>query len=564
MSERRRDFDERDDLDERDDERRPRDREQATRREEFDDDGPDLGSRRDARRRDLDDEEDDPVEPEPPRPSPLARLILPVGGGILAGVAVLSAAVVFLGGDAGQIAPTAPQIVATGPQLPPAPQMAPTAPAPASGLAPGFGQQQMAQVAPPRPTAPAPVASAPGQPPAQPPGVAALPSAPPMDAPPMPMPVTSASPARTEDSVIRGLTAEVQAFRERVAGLERLLQEQTRRMSDLNQDMSRQRQGNQALLAGIADLRAEIDEREAEIERLRSAMQRVMVANAAQEVAARAASPGASPPSAPAAPAAPAAQPAPSAPAAPAAPQAQEQRRPPVVQIPVRFANFNGFTRLTLAFPAEPVYDVDQAGDEVRVRFLGGELPSLLGLPAQIRNIESISTMPGMMEIRVAEGVPVRHAMLGSQVALSFYNRGTTPPETAGAAPRPRRPESTTEAGGSPAQEPRPPRVETPAAPVAAPAPAPVVPPAAPRPAAAETPQPSRPPAAPPAVAQVDLSGLRLRSVSRRAVLIETEDGEIHRVELGQTLPGVSAVAQEVRRDGDVWVLVTSGGILRP
>jgi hypothetical protein len=52
--------------------------------------------------------------------------------------------------------------------------------------------------------------------------------------------------------------------------------------------------------------------------------------------------------------------------------------------------------------------------------------------------------------------------------------------------------------------------------------------------------------------------------VSRRAVLVETKDGEIHRVELGQTLPGVSAVAQEVRRDGDVWVLVTSGGILRP
>jgi hypothetical protein len=67
-----------------------------------------------------------------------------------------------------------------------------------------------------------------------------------------------------------------------------------------------------------------------------------------------------------------------------------------------------------------------------------------------------------------------------------------------------------------------------------------------------------------PQAAKVDLSGLKLRSVSRRAVLIETGDGEIHRVELGQTLPGMSVVAQEVRRDGDVWVLITSEGILRP
>jgi hypothetical protein len=332
--------------------------------------------------------------------------------------------------------------------------------------------------------------------------------------------------------------------------------------------MSRQRQGNQALLAGIADLRAEIDEREAEIERLRSAMQRVMVANAAQEAAARAAAPQAS------APAAPVAQPAQPA-SASATPPAQEQRRPPATQVPVRFANFNGFTRLTLAFAAEPVYDVDQSGDEVRVRFLGGELPSLLGLPAQTRNIESIATMPGMMEIRVAEGVNVRHAMLGTQVALTFHNRGLTPPESAGQPPRPRRPESSPDAGASPPSEPRTPPSETAAvAPSAPPRPASQETRPAPQETAAASPRataPTPPPAptqaampVPAQAAQVGLSGLRLRSVSRRAVLVETEDGEIHRVELGQTLPGVSAVAQEVRRDGDVWVLVTSGGILRP
>jgi hypothetical protein len=558
MSERRRDFDERDDLDGHDDERRSRER--ASRRDDFDDDGPDLESRRDTRRRDLDDEEDDPVEPEPPRPSLLSKLILPVGGGLLAGAAVLSAAVVFLGGDEGPITPTAPQIVATGPQGSQAPQGVPSAPGPAPGLAPGFGQQQMAQVTPPRPAAPppmvptpaplsAPVQASPGPFPVAP----AVPAATVAEAVQVPSPVPPTAPARVEEPVIRELTGEVRAFRERVVELERLLQEQSRRMSDLNQDVSRQRQGNQALLAGIADLRAEIDEREAEIERLRSAMQRVMVANAAQEVAARTAAPQASTP------AAPAAQPAQSTPAS-ATPAAQEQRRPPVTQVPVRFANFNGFTRLTLAFPAEPVYDVDQSGDEVRVRFLGGELPSLLGLPAQIRNIESIATTPGVMEIRVAEGVNVRHAMLGTQVALTFHNRGLTPPETAGQPPRPRRPEPTPAAGASPPQEPNAPSSEpAAAAPSASPRADAPTPPAPPQSASRQATAPVQPQAA-----QVDLSGLRLRSVSRRAVLIETEDGEIHRVELGQTLPGVSAIAQEVRRDGDVWVLVTSGGVLRP
>jgi len=76
------------------------------------------------------------------------------------------------------------------------------------------------------------------------------------------------------------------------------------------------------------------------------------------------------------------------------------------------------------------------------------------------------------------------------------------------------------------------------------------------RPAAA-APAPARQSAAP----ARSLDGYALRGVSRDAAMVETPAGLL-RVELGKTIAG-AGVAREIRREGDSWVLVTSGGVIR-
>lgn len=77
----------------------------------------------------------------------------------------------------------------------------------------------------------------------------------------------------------------------------------------------------------------------------------------------------------------------------------------------------------------------------------------------------------------------------------------------------------------------------------------------APRPQAAQV----RPAASPNRV----LQGWTLRGVSRTEVLVERAGGELLKIEIGKSLPGVGNV-QSVRRYQDTWEVVTSGGIVRP
>jgi pyruvate/2-oxoglutarate dehydrogenase complex dihydrolipoamide acyltransferase (E2) component len=113
------------------------------------------------------------------------------------------------------------------------------------------------------------------------------------------------------------------------------------------------------------------------------------------------------------------------------------------------------------------------------------------------------------------------------------------------------------------------------------PQPAPTVAPAArPRPAAPAqaaaprptTPQPQAQPAdaAPPAqpaqaapAQPAALRGWQLRGVSQSAALLQTPQGQMQRVEMGEDVPGLGVV-REIRRDGDSFVLVTSRGMVRP
>lgn len=582
MSDRDRDYDSRRSRDMDDDDSGPSFRRGERARRDLDDDlEEEDGSVRRDRPAYRDDDDEAGISP-PERASArsgIGRFILPVGGGLLAGGALLAGLSLFLAEEVETVGVVSPPVVSPAPQAVAVPT--PVAPATAPpqavagdlprgalpGLASGFGQGgalpsigqpgsipgnlgqpgsgQSAGVLPGAGGAPLPMlGGAGGQPPAAPIMPTAPVGVPPVSVSPGERPAEVAAPRVAQD--------EVRRLEERIARGEERAQELQARLAEAAARIDRYRRGNEALLASIADLRAEIDLQDDAIAEFRRAL----------EERARQASVAQPPP-----------EPAPVAPAA--AP------RTPPVQIPIRLASFNSNTRLALSFPSEPVYDVDQRDNDVRVRFLGGELPNLLGLPAQIRNIESVASAPGLLEIRVAEGVTVRHAQVGAQISLSFFNRGVEPPATAGAAPRERRPD--------PARQEE---VQPPAVPQVAPtteASRPVSQPPSSReaPAAATAPQvassspastpaagreaPVSPPAAqPPSQASVQppaaasLAGLRLRSVSRRAVLVETSAGDIHRVELGETLPNSSAIAQEVRRDGEEWVLVTSVGVLRP
>jgi hypothetical protein len=56
-------------------------------------------------------------------------------------------------------------------------------------------------------------------------------------------------------------------------------------------------------------------------------------------------------------------------------------------------------------------------------------------------------------------------------------------------------------------------------------------------------------------------AGFALRGVSRNAALVQTPTGLLQ-VEMGDDIPGLG-LAQALRRDGETWVLVTSGGVIR-
>lgn len=498
------------------------------------DEEPARRGRRSKRWEDEEDVGEDSVEEQPPRKPLLARLILPVGGGILAGGALLAGLTMFLGGGS-----DSPVVVAGGERG------GVGAPAPVgSSLAPGFGNAV---------SLPPPGGSGTPSSPLLAPSVAALPdmsrprepgsaaaggaSAPtglfPGGGTPSP---GAAAPEVAEQAQPVATLRDIQAIWDRLSFYDGRMQAADNQLQAMQAVATRYQRSLEAVLAGLGDMRAELDAREAEVAALRAMVER------------REPAPGAS-----------AASSAPATPSTPAAASSPPRQPPP--QIPVRVSTFANHTRLVLAFPAEPVYDVDQRDDIVRVRFLGNELPNLLGLPSSIRNVESLASTSGMLEIRVSEGVNVRHAMMGTQVALSFFNRGVEPPATAGQAPRERRPEPV----ASERNEATPASVVTPATvPASVPVPGPV---------SGSAPVSASVPASVPASAaaagsaetgMAALEGWRLRSVSRRAVLVENAQGEIHRVELGQALPGSRVIAQEVRRDGDVWVLVTSVGILRP
>lgn len=66
-----------------------------------------------------------------------------------------------------------------------------------------------------------------------------------------------------------------------------------------------------------------------------------------------------------------------------------------------------------------------------------------------------------------------------------------------------------------------------------------------------------------PVAAQAGLRGWQLRGVSQSAALLQTPQGQMQRVEIGEDVPGLGVV-REIRRDGDSYVLVTSRGMVRP
>jgi len=99
-----------------------------------------------------------------------------------------------------------------------------------------------------------------------------------------------------------------------------------------------------------------------------------------------------------------------------------------------------------------------------------------------------------------------------------------------------------------------------PAAPAQAAAPRPTTPQPQAQPAAAAPPaQPAQAAPAQPAA----LRGWQLRGVSQSAALLQTPQGQMQRVEMGEDVPGLGVV-REIRRDGDSFVLVTSRGMVRP
>lgn len=232
-----------------------------------------------------------------------------------------------------------------------------------------------------------------------------------------------------------------------------------------------------------------------------------------------------------------------------AAPPQPPPQPPPAA--PMRHVAAGNHQRLVVTLPHEAVYEAVQDGNVVRVTFPDPVLPDPSRLPRSIKGVASLVTDVGAVEIRLAGDHPVRHAAFGRDVVIAVFDEGSTPPPSAGAPPRSAR--SASASGAAQA---------APAMPVPPPAAVPPVPPAAPA-----APPPAVSAAAAPQVARVPeadaLAGWVLRSVSRRAVLVE-RNGETHRVELGATLPGTAIRALEVRRDGEVWVLVTSAGVLRP
>jgi len=508
-----------------------------------------LGSRREGRPRASrpehewrDDAEDVGAEERGWREAMRSRLVLLVGAGGLAAAALVGGLVFFGGGDeappplttappgppspAGPVAPapgaaeragrppealadgfarqiaTAPQGragPAASPAEPPRPPRAPTgAPAAPLGLAPAFQAQGTAPAPPP------PLATRPG-------GAESLGDA---DARPEPPPPPAPPPGLVEE--LRRLAAKVDRLGEDLA--------QTRaRMDEALARIERQRRGSQdAILGGIADLRGELERRDAEIEELRRRTAELAATGVRQ-----AAAPPPSPPP------------------------------PRVVQASMRYTASPTHARLVLGFPDEPVYDIEQEGNEIRMRILGDVRPNLAGLPIRMRHIEYMTAAPGLLEIMVAEGTRVRHRRLGAQVVLSFHDGRTPPPPDSGEEPRARR---RTGAAREAAADARPGGAEPPRA--AAPLPGPERqdrPGGGPSRAIA----PAEPPRQPEGSGTIE--GLRLRSVSRRAVLVERGDGEIVRVELGEAIPGTrGAIAREIRKEGEVWVLETSAGVLRP
>lgn len=63
--------------------------------------------------------------------------------------------------------------------------------------------------------------------------------------------------------------------------------------------------------------------------------------------------------------------------------------------------------------------------------------------------------------------------------------------------------------------------------------------------------------------APANISGWSLRGVSQNAALLQTPNGQLQRVELGEDVRDIGTV-REIRREGDSFVVITSRGAIRP
>ena len=128
-------------------------------------------------------------------------------------------------------------------------------------------------------------------------------------------------------------------------------------------------------------------------------------------------------------------------------------------RVGVRTGDHPGHGRIVFDWTAAPVYQVEQQGDRVILRFPNAEAIDLAGARRLPRNILAVAKVPGGVELTLRPGARIRHFRNGPKVALDALD----PTETREAeAPRP-------PAEPPRAAAPRPPR-EAVARPVPAPA----------------------------------------------------------------------------------------------
>ncbi|WP_431301952.1 hypothetical protein [Sediminicoccus sp. BL-A-41-H5] len=124
-------------------------------------------------------------------------------------------------------------------------------------------------------------------------------------------------------------------------------------------------------------------------------------------------------------------------------------------RVGVRTGDHPGHGRIVFDWLAAPVYQVEQQGDRVILRFPNAEAIDLAGARRLPRNILAVAKVPGGVELTLRPGARIRHFRNGPKVALDALDpgetQGTEAPRAPTEPPRAAAPRPTREAAAPPA-----------------------------------------------------------------------------------------------------------------